>query len=98
MLFLWLVKQISSKLVAQLMVLGVAGDQSNGGASILNIWNLGTVTFDTDSGLDLYYGGNLVDSDSSATGVIDQTSPRVNIARYQYWQLLHRIYPCGDYL
>ena len=56
--------------------------ESNGGASILNIWNIGTVTFDTDSGMDLYYGGNLVDSDSSATGVIDHTSPRVNIARY----------------
>ena len=40
-------------------------DQPNGGASILNIWNLGTVTFDTDSGFDLYYGGNLVDSNSS---------------------------------
>ena len=56
--------------------------ESNGGASILNIWNIGTVTFNTDSGMDLYYGGNLVDSDSSATGVPDQTSPRVNIARY----------------
>jgi hypothetical protein len=45
-------------------------DQPNGGASILNIWNLGTVTFDTDSGMDLYYGGNLVDSNSSATAVV----------------------------
>ena len=98
MLFIWLVKQINSKLVALLMVLGPVKYESNGGASILNIWNIGTVTFDTDSGMDLYYGGNLVDSDSSATGVIDHTSPRVNIAKYQYWQLLHRIYPCGDYL
>ena len=32
----------------------VIDQRSNGGASILNIWNLGTVTFDTDSGFDLY--------------------------------------------
>jgi len=56
----------------------------NGGASILNIWNLGTVTFDTDLGMDLYYSGNLVDSNSSATAkvAVDQTSPLVNIARF----------------
>ena len=57
-------------------------DQPNGGASILNIWNLGTVTFDTDSGFDLYYGGNLVDSNSSDKVAVQQTSPLVNIARY----------------
>ena len=57
-------------------------DQPNGGASILNIWNLGTVTFDTDSGFDLYYGGNLVDSNSSDKVPVQQTSPLVNIAKY----------------
>jgi gliding motility-associated-like protein len=57
-------------------------DEPNGGASILNIWNIGAVTFDTDSGMDLYYGGNLVDSNSSTKDAVEQTSPRVYIARY----------------
>ena len=51
--------------------------------SILNSWHLSAVSFDTINGFDLYYNGNLVDSNSSQKTIAEQTSPLVNIARYQ---------------
>ena len=57
-------------------------DQPNGGGSILNNWNLGAITFDTDTGFELYHDGNLVDTNTSAKAAIQQSSPLVNIARF----------------